>query len=229
MIYLTGDTHGLFTRIESFCEKMNTTHEDLLIILGDAGINFSGGWRDENKKRILSELSITLLCIHGNHEKRPATIPAYKEQMWHGGVVYAEEKYPNILFAKDGEVYDLNGKKAIAIGGAYSIDKWLRTPGVSWWEDEQPSPEIKAKVEEKLQQLDWKVDIVLTHTTPLKYEPVETFLPGIDQSSVDQSTEEWLDTIEDRLAYDHWFCGHFHTCKKVDKIQLMFEDYKTLE
>ena len=34
MIYLTGDTHGLFTRIESFCEKMNTTHEDLLIILG---------------------------------------------------------------------------------------------------------------------------------------------------------------------------------------------------
>lgn len=73
------------------------------------------------------------------------------------------------------------------------------------------------------------MDIVLTHTTPLKYEPVETFLPGIDQSSVDQSTEEWLDTIENRLAYDRWFCGHFHTCKKVDKIQLMFEDYETLE
>ena len=46
----------------------------------------------------------------------------------------------------------------------------------------------------------WKVDIVLTHTTPLKYEPVETFLPGIEQSNVDKSTEEWLDTIEDRLA-----------------------------
>lgn len=31
-------------------KKMNTTREDLLIILGDAGINFSDGWRDENKK-----------------------------------------------------------------------------------------------------------------------------------------------------------------------------------
>lgn len=45
MIYLTSDTHGLFVRIESFCEKMNTTRDDLLIILGDAGINFSDGWR----------------------------------------------------------------------------------------------------------------------------------------------------------------------------------------
>ena len=39
MIYLTGDMHGDFERIEDFCSLEYTTKEDVLIILGDAGIN----------------------------------------------------------------------------------------------------------------------------------------------------------------------------------------------
>lgn len=42
MIYITGDTHGRFERIEDFCQRFQTSHDDILIILGDAGINFSG-------------------------------------------------------------------------------------------------------------------------------------------------------------------------------------------
>ena len=140
-----------------------------------------------------------------------------------------EERYPNILFAKDGEVYDLHGKKAIAIGGAYSIDKAWRIEGQSWWADEQPTPAIKDRVEHALDRLNWQIDIVLSHTTPLKYEPIEVFLPGIDQSKVDKSTEEWLDSIEDRLKYSKWYCGHYHTEKKIDRLQIMFNDYTVLE
>ena len=168
-------------------------------------------------------------CIHGNHERRPESLPYYDEQEWHGGNVYAEERYPNILFAKDGEVYDLNGRKAIAIGGAYSIDKARRIEGQSWWADEQPSPAIKARVEKALDLLNWQIDIVLSHTTPLKYEPVEVFFPGIDQSKVDKSTEEWLGSIEDRLEYRKWYCGHYHTEKKIDRLQIMFNDFTALE
>ena len=62
----------------------------------------------------------------------------------------------------------------------------------------------------------WKVDTVLSHTMPLEYEPVEMFLSGVDQSKVDKRTEEWLDTIEDRLDHEHRYCGHCHTGKKVD-------------
>lgn len=228
MIYVTGDTHGDFDRIAHFCARMKTKPSDIVIILGDAGINFYGGWRDHHKKEFISALPITLFCIHGNHEQRPATIPTYSEQEWHGGTVYVEEQFPSILFAKDGEVYDLNGLQAIAIGGAYSIDWMLRIPGRSWWPDEQPSPEIKARVETKLQQLDWKVDVVLSHTVPLKYEPVEVFLPGIDQRKVDKSTEQWLDQIEDRLHYSKWYAGHYHTNKSTQQIQLMFENYDAI-
>lgn len=228
MIYLTGDTHGDFIRIANFCIRTETTREDTLVILGDAGINFSGGWRDMRKKEFLSALPITLLCIHGNHERRPQTIRSYKELLWNGGVVYCEEAFPTILFAKDGEIYDLDGRQAIAIGGAYSIDKALRIPGQSWWADEQPSAEVKARVEKKLNMLGWKVDIVLSHTVPLKYEPVEVFLPGIDQSRVDKTTEEWLGRIEARLDYGAWYAGHYHTSKHIDKMHLMFEDYDEL-
>lgn len=229
MIYLTGDTHGRFDRIGSFCGKMQTSRDDILIILGDAGINFHAGALDILRKEYLAKLPITLLCIHGNHERRPESLPYYDEQEWHGGNVYAEERYPNILFAKDGEVYDLNGRKAIAIGGAYSIDKARRIEGQSWWADEHPSPAIKARVEKALDLLNWQIDIVLSHTTPLKYEPVEVFFPGIDQSKVDKSIEEWLGSIEDRLEYRKWYCGHYHTEKKIDRLQIMFNDFTALE
>ena len=97
-----------------------------------------------------------------------------------------------------------------------------------WFNDEQPSDEIKAYVESQIAKVDNTVDIVLSHTCPLKYEPTEVFLSGLDQCSVDKSTEEWLNKIESVLNYKRWFCGHFHTIKKIDKMQFMFEDFDVL-
>lgn len=78
-----------------------------MVILGDAGINFAGGARDDMVKCGLKNLPITLLCIHGNHEMRPESVGGYEETEWHGGIVYAEPAYPYLLFAKDGEIYDI--------------------------------------------------------------------------------------------------------------------------
>lgn len=78
-------------------------------------------------------------------------------------------------------------------------------------------------------RLNWQIDIVLSHTTPLKYEPVEVFMPGIDQFKVDKSTEEWLDGIEERLEYEKWYCGHYHTEKQIDRLRIMFNDFTVLE
>ncbi len=226
MIYLTGDTHGQFERIYDFCNQFKTTKEDILIILGDAGINYYENIRDEKLKTRIDECQITILCIHGNHEQRPTSIPTYQEVIWNEGIVYVEKEHPSILFAKDGEIYDFEGKKAIALGGAYSIDKYYRLERhYAWFDNEQPSDEIKHYVKSKLDEVGWIVDIVLSHTTPLKYEPTEVFLSMIDQSTVDKSTEVWLDEIEDKLQYDKWYCGHYHTEKRIDKLQFLFEDF----
>lgn len=138
MIYITGDCHGEFAKIRRFCMEMETTREDIMIILGDAGINISNGLKNLRKKQMLSQLPITLFCIHGNHEMRPTRVvqvdqwggrtdrKAYRLRDWHGGRVYVESAFPSILFARDGEVYDLDGTAALVVGGDYSPDKPMR-------------------------------------------------------------------------------------------------------
>ena len=230
MIYITGDTHRDFTRILFLTYQNKTTINDIIIILGDAGINFYDKATDDTLKKQLSQEPITFFCIHGNHEKRPQTINTYKEKQFKGGTVYYEEAYPNLLFAKDGEIYNFNNKKVLVIGGAYSVDKEYRqTLGYGWWEDEQPSQEIKDRILETIKNNNNKVDIVLSHTCPYKYLPYEVFIPGIDQSTVDQSTEKFLDDIENTLNYKKWYCGHYHTEKLVDKLEFLFESVKEFD
>lgn len=228
-VFITGDTHGDFLRIQEFCRKNNTTQKDIMIILGDAGINYYKGKRDIFLKERLKELPITLFCIHGNHECRPETIDTYEEKNFLGGRVYYEKQYPNLIFAKDGEIYDFLGHKTLVIGGAYSVDKYYRlSMGYSWFKDEQPSEEIKQKVEETLKNNDYKVDIVLSHTCPLNAEPRHLFLSMIDQSTVDKSTEIWMQEIANKLDFNHWYYGHFHGEWTFDKYRLFFNDYMEL-
>lgn len=229
VVLITGDTHGNFKRIISFCEKYPTTKEDVLIVLGDACINYFNDMRDINLKEKLSQLPITLFCIHGNHEMRPGTIESYKLITWKEGKAYVEDKYPNIVFAKDGEIYTFGNKKVLVIGGAYSVDKWYRIQkGYKWFEDEQPSEEIKRYVEKQLEHTDWSIDVVLSHTTPYQYRPVDLFLDFVDQTKVDTETEEWLAGIEERLSYDMWYAGHYHCDRKVDRLQLMYKNVELL-
>jgi len=230
MFYITGDTHGDFCRYIEFEERIQPTENDTMIVLGDAGLNYYTGWKDETRKHFVNSFPFTTFCIHGNHEMRPTDIPTYKTKKYCGGTVWYEEEYPHILFAKDGEVYNFDGYSCIVIGGAYSVDKFYRLArGWAWFENEQPSEEIKAYVEKQLTLRENKINIVLSHTCPIKYEPTEVFIQGLDQSTVDKSTEEWLRIIEEKLDYKRCYCGHYHTTKEIDKIQFMFEDIDVLK
>lgn len=162
--------------------------------------------------------------VNNNYEERLENIRGYKTKKYFNGLVYYEEEYPNILFAKDGEVYKINNKKVLVIGGAYSVDKYYRLAyGYNWYQSEQPSDKTKEKIIELIKQ-DKEIDYVLTHTCPYKYIPREMFISGIDQSKVDNSTEEFLDKVEETLKYKKWYCGHYHTDKSIDKIRFMFND-----
>jgi 3-oxoacid CoA-transferase subunit A len=220
MVYITGDIHGDPMRIYVFAKKHKLTKNDMVIILGDVGANYYGDERDERTKENLSKVRVPILCIHGNHEMRPWEADGYTLVKWNGGKVWVQEKYPQLLFAKDGEIYTIDGKRYIAIGGAYSVDSYWRIKHhAGWWESEQPTEEIKKFVEKQLQVNE--IDIILSHTCPRKYEPIEAFLPFIDQSSVDTSTEDWLDSIEETVNYQAWYCGHWHINKRIDKMHFL--------
>ena len=230
MIYITGDKHADFREVFYFCYANDTSLDDILIVLGDAGINYYANEKDYMLKNSLLQYPITFFCIHGNHEQRPENIKTYKTKKFHDGIVYYEEDYPNILFAKDGEVYNFNNHKVLAIGGAYSVDKYFRLAmGYNWYENEQPNAATKSRVKEVLNNMNNKIDIILSHTCPYKYLPREMFLDGIDQSTVDYSTEHFLNEIENTVDYNLWYCGHYHTDKEIDKIIFMFhkiEEFK---
>ena len=225
MIYLTGDTHGRFERIGIFCDKMQTSRDDILIILGDAGINFHAGALDILRKEYLAKLPITLLCIHGNHEQRPTPLMGYQRSEYHGGAVWVEPQFPNIVFAIDGEVYDFCGHSCLVIGGAYSVDKRHRLAnGHLWFPDEQLTEAEKEHVEQALDRRHWRIDTVLSHTCPAAFVPQEALLPSIDQSTVDTSIEDWLQRIEQRLRYRRWYCGHFHIEKQEGRLRFLHKD-----
>ena len=226
MVYFMGDIHGRIEKPRSFVERHNVTENDVIIILGDVGANYYGDRRDRKLKTDLCKLGPIFFCIHGNHEKRPSTIAGYQTKAWNGGLVWYEEEYPNLLFAKDGDVYTIDGIRYLVLGGAYSVDKQYRLDhGYGWWPDEQPSDEIKAYVDKRLNR--HAQDVVLSHTCPFRYEPVEAFLPMIDQSTVDNSTEKWLDTIESSIDYEAWYCGHWHIDKQIDRIHFLFSSVES--
>lgn len=228
-VYITGDPHGDFRHITQFCQQMGTSVSDLMIILGDCGLNYSGDLCDDERKKALSRLPMTFFCLQGNHDLRPRHVEGYRLEDWHGGKAWRQERYPNLLFPEDGEIFDLGGRKTFVIGGAYSVDKAYRLRmGYRWFPDEQPSEETKARAETKLEAAGWDVDLVLSHTCPAKHIPTEAFMPGVDQAGVDRSTEEWLDTIEDRLRYKEWYCGHWHINKKDGRLTFLFHSIRML-
>ena len=226
MIYITGDTHREFETRLSYIEK---TKDNMLIVLGDSSINYFKDKRDKEFKKSLSTNNITFFFIQGNHEERPENIKTYKEKEMFGGKVFIEDEYPNLIFAKNGELYNIDGKSVLVIGGAYSVDKYYRIINKKpWFKDEQLKEREKITILNKYKNT--HVDVILSHTCPQKYVPTEAFLLDLDQSTVDTSMEEFLDIIEESVDYDKWYCGHYHIHKNIDKLEIMYwkiKDFST--
>lgn len=244
--FITGDKHRRFDNVKKFCREMNTRRKDVLIILGDAGFNFYNDKRDDELKKEISSLNITLFCLHGNKENRPQNVGTYGIRSFCGGKVYYEPKYPNIYFAIDGEIYTFEGKKYMVVGGAHSVDKMrCLEEGTPFWYDEMPDDTIKTTVEQNLQNEENKIYGMMTHTCPIDYLPTEMFMSTrqnaiikrkprkakskkLFKPDIDRSTEIWLGELEKKIDYEVWFCGHYHIDKQIDKIQMMCNDIHPL-
>ncbi|MEG2262840.1 MAG: metallophosphoesterase [Acinetobacter sp.] len=234
MVYITGDRHGHFEDIPVFCERMQTTKDDVLIILGDVGLNYWLHGQDTKQKQMLSKLPITLFCIRGNHEERPENIKGYHLDIFWNGCVLTESEFPNLIFALDGETYDVpcrqGVKHAMVIGGAYSVDKHIRLRnGWGWFKDEQLSTAERLQITKLLQQEGSKVSLILAHTCPHSAEPLDKYLSQVNQDTVDKTMENWMETLVPLLPKNHiWYCGHWHLNRKVGKVQFLYEDIQEL-
>lgn len=227
-------------------EGIRPNSTDTIILLGDSGLNYFFNHRDENLKRDLCAYSVTYFVIRGNHEERPEIVASKNPDKWHkeefwGNEVWVENDFPRIKYALDqAAIYYIpyiagycdgtkendycdEGEpiwrtwKTLVIPGAYSVDKYHRLAnGWSWFEGEQLS-EKELKDAEKLLMKNPEVDIVLSHTCPISFEPTDLFLSIVDQNMVDKTMERELGHIEYLLKYDTWFWGHFHQLREYPR------------
>ena len=38
---------------------------------------------------------------------------------------------------------------------------------------------------------------------------------------IDRSTEEWLESLKEKLSYEIWYCGHYHIDKELGDIHMI--------
>ena len=211
---ITGDTHGNMSRFKN----QTYTEETAIIILGDAGCNYFLDERDHRVKMELESVGCFFYLVRGNHESRvealDTMIYCYDKEV--DGYIYVEQEYPRIRYLCDGGIYSINGYKTLVIGGAYSVDKWYRLQrGWRWFEDELLTIEEMNKISNEVEGQSF--DLVLTHTCPLDWEPIDLFLGGIDQTKVDTSMEVWMNTLKDKISWKVWLFAHFHTDRAQQK------------
>ena len=76
-VIITGDTHGRpIERIYKIAEiyPHYKPEETIVIILGDAGINYYLNKSDWKNKKHLNEIGYQVYCVRGNHEERPQNV-----------------------------------------------------------------------------------------------------------------------------------------------------------
>ena len=84
----------------------------------------------------------------------------------------------------------------------------------SWWEQELPSEEELEEGRKNLAKHGYKVDYVLTHCCATKIQELVDKGPG-HLYSTDVLTD-FLQEVEEKLEYKHWYFGHYHMELDVD-------------
>jgi len=117
-----------------------------------------------------------------------------------------------------GQVFDIDGIKVFAMGGASSHDKECRKEGKSWWSQELPSNQEYEEALLNLDKCNWHVDLVISHCAP---DNIQSELASWYEH--DKLTN-FLETINQDLYFNKWYFGHYHTDRRVrDKYTAIYK------
>lgn len=218
-IYVTGDTHGYQERF--FDENgqvvpavAQLTGEDVLLVAGDFGYLFTGGPKEVEFLDRLETLPFTIAFVDGNHENFPL-IFRFPEAEWQGGRVHQIRK--NIFHLMRGEIFNIQGKSIFVMGGAASVDKYIRQEGLSWWYQEIPTEAEYANASRNLQEKGSTVQYIVTHTAPTYIIQAMGMQPGYRIPDAELcGFLEWVAKDSPAKDYRQWLFGHWH----LDRDQL---------
>ena len=245
MIYITGDCHGSFRwRFSSvnFPQQFRCKKNDYVIVAGDFGNSLSEDSPDASELEWLEQCPWTTLFVDGNHEQFE-NLSQYPVEEWMGGKVHRIKS--SVIHLMRGQVYEIDGLKIFAFGGAKSHDisdgilepddpeydskkkmwEWLgkkyRINYINWWKEELPSEEEMEEGAKNLKRHGNKVDLIITHCAPTE---IQTQHFGNRDYESDRLTD-YLQYIHDSVEYRTWYFGHYHSNKKIsDREMVVFDE-----
>ena len=250
MIFVTGDCHSEFQKLStaSFPEQKEMTKDDTVIICGDFGAVWDCDGASPSEQywlKWLDEKPFTTVFVDGNHENFDRLNSEFEVVDFHGGK--AHKLNESVYHLMRGEIFEFEGKRFFAFGGASSHDiddgilswedfdtqeefketvrKWrkqrkmFRINHVSWWAEELPSDEEIQNAENNLVRADYKVDYVLAHCAP---QSIVSWLYA-RYSKPDKLTM-YFEDLAHRLTFNNWFFGHYHEDRKImGKFVLLYD------
>ncbi len=230
MIYVTGDTHGCITRFapggRGYIHDMTWTQNDTLIVCGDFGFVFLCDIEETLYLDYLEKKPYTICFCDGNHENHKK-LAEYPVEEWNGGKIHRIRK--NIIHLMRGQVYEIEGKKIFAMGGAYSIDRALRQLGYTYWEEEIPSEAEYNEAVENLKKHGFKVDLIVSHTAPKEIIRHMGFVPDPHDYELTGFLEYVMYQTKDYMK--KWCFGHWHEDKELygGKFRALLNDVIEME
>lgn len=105
-------------------------------------------------------------------------------------------------------------REIMYIGGAWSIDHEIRTPGRNWWPDEELSLTELERI--RADFVYFKPKVVVTHDCPRSLAAKLFFRPPFDtRNHFRTRTSEALDAMFRDHHPDLWVFGHWHESHRV--------------
>ncbi len=146
----------------------------------------------------------------GNHDNYDIIEKLPEIEMFGSKVLKVSD---NVFYLKRGEIYTIDDKRFLVLGGALSDDKVWRKPHESWWEHEEWSEGEKESCFAKIKENN-KFDYILSHTGPSAgIALTDDFFcneKNLKQLRND-SNVVFNDKIDSTISYKKWFFGHWHS------------------
>jgi Icc-related predicted phosphoesterase len=218
-VLLLGDTHGDATFIANVHKYAREYEVETVIQLGDFGYDFGKNTIHTIQAWLERDDSHKWYWLDGNHDHHDfieEVIQADQDlsaPINMGGMGFGGDKvvFPDRMFYMPrGSVQQFGARTALALGGAFSIDKHARTPHKSWWHQEL----IRRSDEERAIGNAYKnepIDVMLCHDAPPS-EWLETQLDsnGYKVGPESKANRRTLARVVDEVRPQSLYHGHYH-------------------
>jgi predicted phosphodiesterase len=209
IVLAVGDTHGNLPWMKSVFQYAYKSGANAILHLGDFGFWVDSEATDrylQGVEQEAQEWEIPIYWVDGNHEDHSRTAE------------FNSPDRPMTVHLPRGFRWTWWGKRFMALGGAFSVDRYMRTENVGWWAGEELSLN---DIEYASRDDGVPVDVVVAHDCPTGVD-----IPGVGADFKTQVRGEFPDHMlygasvhrdKVRRVYDAtcpklWAHGHYHRC-----------------